>query len=119
MPFNGFDSAIPTSVIPYLSSKTCPVIVFHCLNVFGNNASDPETIKRKCDICFFIDFWFFSGKSFQKEINFSYIVGTAINNVILLLDNLFQIFAGSTLGRNSHIAPLHKAQSIALTIPWT
>lgn len=44
-PCKGLESAIPISVIPYLSSKVCPVMLFHFSRTGTGRAAEPDTIN--------------------------------------------------------------------------
>lgn len=44
-PCRGLESAIPISVIPYLSSKVCPVMAFHFFRTGTGRAAEPDTIN--------------------------------------------------------------------------
>ena len=44
-PCNGLVSAIPISVMPYLSSNLCPVILSHSSKIGWGKAAEPETIN--------------------------------------------------------------------------
>lgn len=48
-PCSGLESAIPISVIPYLSKRTWPVRLFHLSRTGTGRAEDPDTINLKAE----------------------------------------------------------------------
>lgn len=46
-PFRGLDSAMPISVMPYRSSRVCPVMSCHRCRVGRGRAAEPETMSLK------------------------------------------------------------------------
>lgn len=48
-PCSGLESAIPISVIPYLSKRTWPVRLFHLPRTGTGRAEDPDTINLKAE----------------------------------------------------------------------
>lgn len=49
-PCRGLERAIPISVIPYLSKRTCPVRLFHLSRTGTGRAEDPDTINLKAEV---------------------------------------------------------------------